>query len=236
MASPQEVQVQERIEYQKGELIIKIHGELLNSDNPARRKLFIETTPTVLPNELVRVLEATKSWLRRFRYIFPTDTPWWYVSGCPFCKEAVLRNRENITSLNWWKTAHCLRHSAIYFVNIASVIDNKERVLRIRYERLVDAIIPTHLIYFTQTLKYMATYDINDRRAVVYWRKYGDNRVIKFVYRNHLDSYPLMSAYAILTLNLSRELFALLNEIDSPQLANVYLNGELIKQIEPNTA
>jgi len=231
MVSPQEVQVQERIEYQKGELIIKIHGELLNSPHPERRKLFIETSPRIDVSELIRIIEATRAWLKRFSYIFPTNTPWWHIRGCPYCKEAVLRNYNIITSENDWKTAHCLRHASVYFPNIALIVDNKLRVIRITYQRLVDAIMPLRIIYFTQSQKYFATYDIDEYRAEVYWRRDGDNRVIKFKFEEHFNSYPLMSGYATLALNISRALLTLSLELEEPRLANVYLNGELVKSL-----
>jgi len=215
------------IQDSQSELIIKVYGELLNSPKPERRKLFIETNPTMSLNELISVIDSARSWLKRFSYLYPTNMPWWYVSGCPFCKEAVLRNRDIITPLNEWKTAHCLRHSIIYFPNIATLIDNKIRVIR-----LFNTVTPVRMIYHTWSQKYMATYDISNHRAVAYWRKDGSNRVTRFVYRNHLDSYPLMSAFARLALNISRELFTLQLELEEPRIAsNIYLNGELVKSL-----
>jgi len=217
---------------QTNDLVVKIYGDKLNSPKLERRKLFVETVPRIGVNELIQILETVRSWLKRFSYQFPTNTPWWHLKMCPYCKETVLRNRDMITSLNGWKSAHCLRHSVIYFPNIAWLIDNKVRAIRITYSKVVSAIIPMRMIYYTWSHKYMATYDITEKRAIVYWRRDGNNRVTRFIYRNHLDSYPLMSAFATLLLNLSRELFTLQLELEEPKLANVYLNGELVKPLK----
>jgi len=201
------------------ELVIKVHGERLNSPLAERRMLFIETMPRIGIGELIHMLETTASWLKSKFMQFPT-TKWWITAmECKYCAVVRTINLYKITELNEWKEAHCLRHAVAQFPLIAPIIDNKLRAIRISSRRT---------IYFTQSQKYTAVYDIDDSQVVAYWRKYNSSEVIRFTYRNHANSSPYLSTYAYIALAVHYNVVNLLAQLVKPDY-NLYYNGELVK-------
>jgi len=204
------------------DVTIKVWGERLGSPYPERRKLFIEVNATLsVPMRgeldlLQYALNAIDSVLSSLAPRFPNPHPWWLFSQCKYCQRQFLNSITKNLPTNTWRTQFCIRHGILHNYALFS-IDNKERV--------VVTMTSNDVVFTTFTNRYNVTFIINKDHAEAQIVRSDNGTVMKFIYRNHANSYPFASAYAFLFGQVRRFIGSLRDTVTGCIVRNIFING-----------
>jgi len=186
---------------------IEIEWGLRNSPKPWRNTMIIKVDQHIPPSELAYKIGWSGYDIAKFPPAAPNPIWWGLIKPCKKCKEKYERRKNEITGMNIWWEAYCLRHAAI-----VSPLWNFYHLLELELVPPKDEFAGGFVERAEVTVasrKHEITAVIDPKKADVTI----DN--VTFTFKNHTNAYPLMSSYALLCKNVGDMLSELSNYISA---------------------